>query len=124
MRRCRKTYRRPASIISLVVFPFSFSSRLILVAAAARPMATAKMGSATRDIMKAGADIFQLFQLICRKMTLINNFTVFFLKKVQDQATFQAGEALGWVDVENWQRRQGGWAHMSWSRDMLSHTGR
>ncbi len=50
-------YRRAASIISAVVVPFSFSSRLILVAAADRPMNTAKMGSATLEMIYAGAGI-------------------------------------------------------------------
>lgn len=51
------SYRRPASIVSFVVFPLAFSSRLILVAAADSPIRTAKMGSATREMMYVGAAI-------------------------------------------------------------------
>ncbi|KAK1772584.1 hypothetical protein QBC33DRAFT_17949 [Phialemonium atrogriseum] len=51
MKSPKESYRRAASIVSFVVLPFPFSSLFILVAAAERPMKTAKMGSATRDIM-------------------------------------------------------------------------
>lgn len=46
MRR-RRAYLRPALIVSEVDLPLSFSSRLILVAAADSPMKRAKIGSAT-----------------------------------------------------------------------------
>ena len=45
------TYRRAASIVSRVVLPFSFSSRLMRNAAAETPINTAKIGSATREMM-------------------------------------------------------------------------
>lgn len=41
----------PAANVDAVVLPFSFSSRLILVAAAERPMNTANIGSATLEMM-------------------------------------------------------------------------
>lgn len=45
--RKRHAYLRPALIVSEVDLPLSFSSRLILVAAADSPMKRAKIGSAT-----------------------------------------------------------------------------
>ncbi len=57
MPRGWKTHRRTAAMLSLVVLPFSFSSRLILITAADKPIATANMGSATREMMYAGAGI-------------------------------------------------------------------
>lgn len=41
----------PASIVWLPVRPLSFSSRLIRVTAAPKPMKTAKMGSATLEMI-------------------------------------------------------------------------
>lgn len=42
-------------MVSFVVFPLAFSSRLIRVTAADTPMKTAKMGSATLEMIYAGA---------------------------------------------------------------------
>lgn len=47
----RLTYRFADAIVSDVVLPFSFSSRLILVVAAESPMTTAKIGSATLEMI-------------------------------------------------------------------------
>lgn len=44
-------------MISFVVLPFSFSSRLMRVTAAPIPIATAKMGSMTREMMYVGGAI-------------------------------------------------------------------
>jgi hypothetical protein len=44
-------------MVSSVLLPLAFSSRLILVAAAESPIKRAKMGSATREIMYVGAGI-------------------------------------------------------------------
>ncbi|KAF4980617.1 hypothetical protein FZEAL_3430 [Fusarium zealandicum] len=44
-------YLRPASMVCWVVRPLSFSSRLIRVTAAERPITTAKIGSATREMI-------------------------------------------------------------------------
>lgn len=51
------TYLKPEFTVWEVVLPFSFSSRLILVAAAESPINTAKIGSATLEIMYVGAGI-------------------------------------------------------------------
>lgn len=51
------TYLKPESTVWDVVLPFSFSSRLIRVAAAESPMNTAKIGSATLEMMYVGAGI-------------------------------------------------------------------
>lgn len=65
-RVCRP-YRSPASIVSLVVFPLLFSSRLIRVTAAETPMTTAKMGSATLEMMYVGAGIFSRLASRCAR---------------------------------------------------------
>lgn len=57
---CQVSYRSPASIVSFVVLPLAFSSRLILVAAADSPIKTAKIGSATREMMYVGAGIIAM----------------------------------------------------------------
>lgn len=49
--RSKHAYLRPALIVSDVDLPLSFSSRLILVAAADSPMKRAKIGSATLPMM-------------------------------------------------------------------------
>lgn len=54
------TYLKPESTVWEVVLPFSFSSRLILVAAAESPINTAKIGSATLEMMYAGAGILDV----------------------------------------------------------------
>ena len=45
------TYRSPSWMVWSVVFPFSFCSRLIRPAAAPRPITTAKMWSATLEMI-------------------------------------------------------------------------
>jgi hypothetical protein len=55
-------YLNPASTASVVVLPCSFSSRLIRVAAAERPMKTAKRGSPTLDIRWAGDGIVASYE--------------------------------------------------------------
>lgn len=54
------TYLNPESTVWEVVLPFSFSSRLILVAAAESPINKAKIGSATLEIMYVGAGILTI----------------------------------------------------------------
>lgn len=54
----KHAYLRPALIVSDVDLPLSFSSRLILVAAADNPMKRAKIGSATLPMMYVGAGMF------------------------------------------------------------------
>lgn len=53
-------YLSAASMISFLVLPFSFSSRLMRVTAAPSPIATAKIGSMARDMMYVGGAIFLL----------------------------------------------------------------
>jgi len=52
-----RTYLNPASIVSFVECPSSFSSRLIRVTAAERPMKTAKRGSPILEMRWAGGGI-------------------------------------------------------------------
>ena len=48
-------YRQRASNVSFGALPFSFSSLLIRIAAADTPMKTENIGSATREMINAGA---------------------------------------------------------------------
>ena len=53
-------YLNPASMVSFVLRPRSFSSRLIRVAAAERPMKRANTGSATLDMRYTGAGMLMI----------------------------------------------------------------
>ena len=48
-----------------MVFPFSFSSRLILIAAAPSPITRAKIGSPTLEMIYVGGAIVE-FALLCQ----------------------------------------------------------
>jgi hypothetical protein len=51
------SHLKPASIVSFVLWPSSFSSRLIRVAAADKPMNSANIGSATLEMRCVGEGI-------------------------------------------------------------------
>lgn len=56
------SYRSPASMVSLPVRPCVFSSRLMRVTVALTPMKTAKIGSATLEMIYVGAGILRKVQ--------------------------------------------------------------
>ncbi len=58
-------YLNPASIVCCVLRPSSFSSRLIRVAAAERPMTRAKIGSPIFDMRCVGEGMLDLLMSSC-----------------------------------------------------------
>lgn len=72
----KRTYRRPASMVCCELRPSSFSSRLMRVVAAPRPMTTAKIGSATLEMMYVGDGILSGFVEVAKclgKTVLVND---------------------------------------------------